>query len=52
MKAKTLITLLLFFATSYAFGSRTLRWSRLAVTANLDADGRHHVQEKFVDWRE
>ena len=47
MKAKTLVTLLLFFAATYAFGgSRTLRWSRLAVTANLDADGRLHVQER------
>ena len=47
MKLKVLVTLFVFFAASYASAdSRTLRWSRLAVTAHLDADGRLHVQER------
>jgi hypothetical protein len=47
MKLKALVTLFVFFAASYASAdSRTLRWSRLAVTAHLDADGRLHVQER------
>ena len=47
MKWKILVTLFVFFAASYASAdSRTLRWSRLAVIAHLDADGRLHVQER------
>ena len=47
MKSKTLVTLFVFFAASYASAdSRTLRWDRLTVTAHLDADGRLHVQER------
>jgi uncharacterized membrane protein YgcG len=47
MKSKILLTLLVLFAASYASaGPRTLRWSRLAITARLDADGRLHVQER------
>jgi uncharacterized membrane protein YgcG len=47
MKSKALLTLLLFCAASDASAdSRTLRWSRLAVTAHLDGDGRLHVQER------
>src|SRR5712691_1723202 len=40
------ILLLVLFAASAASADRTLRWSRLAVTAHLDADGRLHVQER------
>jgi Predicted membrane protein (DUF2207) len=47
MKSKILVTLFVVFAASYASAdSRTLRWSRLAVIAHLDADGRLHVQER------
>jgi uncharacterized membrane protein YgcG len=47
MKWKSLLGFVLFFVTSvWAADSRTLRWSRLAVTANLDGDGRLHVQER------
>jgi uncharacterized membrane protein YgcG len=47
MKSKILVTLFVLFAASYAFADpRTLRWSALAVTAHLDADGRLHVQER------
>src|SRR2546428_1422923 len=47
VKSKTLFALVLFFtASAWAADSRTLRWSRLAVTAHLDADGKLHVQER------
>jgi len=45
MRSRLLVALLLLLA-SPAFADRTLRWSRLAVTAHLDADGRLHVQER------
>src|SRR2546426_6042647 len=43
MKSKLFLAIILLVA---AADSRTLRWSRLAVTAHLDADGRLHVQER------
>src|SRR5439155_17340536 len=46
MKSKLLFALIIFAAALAAADSRTLRWSRLAVTAHLDADGRLHVQER------
>jgi hypothetical protein len=46
MKLKTFVALFLFAVVSSASAdSRSLRWSRLAVTAHLDADGRLHVRE-------
>jgi uncharacterized membrane protein YgcG len=45
MKTRAVFVLLL-FAASVAFADRTLRWSKLAVTASLDADGGLHVQER------
>ena len=47
MKSKIFSALVLFFAASvWAADSHTLRWSRLAVTAHLDADGKLHDQER------
>ena len=45
MRLKDLSPFLLLIALS-AHADKTLRWSRLAVTAQLDADGRLHVQER------
>ncbi|HEY8132823.1 MAG TPA: hypothetical protein VII12_13145, partial [Thermoanaerobaculia bacterium] len=44
MRSRVVAALLLLLA-SPALADRTLRWSRLAVTAHLDADGRLHVRE-------
>jgi hypothetical protein len=47
VKWTILATLLVVFGASAASAqSRTLRWTRLAVTAHLDADGRLHVEER------
>src|SRR5436189_6309958 len=46
MKSKLLFALIIFAAALAAADSRSLRWSRLAITAHLDADGRLHVQER------
>jgi uncharacterized membrane protein YgcG len=62
MMRTTLVTLVVVFGVFGVFGAssasaqpRTLRWTRLAVTAHLDADGRLHVQERHAivfdgDW--
>lgn len=47
VKWTLLATLVVVFGASAASAqSRTLRWTRLAVTAQLDADGRLHVEER------
>ena len=47
MKPLLLVTLFMVLAAPPAAAEpRTLRWSRLAVTAHLDADGRLQVQEQ------
>jgi uncharacterized membrane protein YgcG len=56
VKWTILATLFVVFGASAAFAqSRTLRWTRLAITAHLDADGRLHVEERHAivfngDW--
>jgi uncharacterized membrane protein YgcG len=47
--------LILLFLAAPLHAEKSLRWSRLAVTANLDADGRLHVAERHTivfngDW--
>jgi uncharacterized membrane protein YgcG len=51
---KKFLALILFLATT-AQADKTLRWSQLATTAHLDADGRLHVAERHTiifngDW--